>query len=204
MDNTIRIQRFMGHDPELKRYIPNLAGLRIRVFRDFPYLYDGSIAYEERYLKTYTDCSESIVVLVCDGDAVVGATTGLPMDAETEEFQKPFVEQGYDPKKVFYCAESVLLKEYRGRGVYPTFFEERENHAKRLGRFELLTFCSVQRPENHPYRPIDYVPLDRIWSRFGYTKRPELRTTYTWKDIDSIEETEKPMVFWTKSLQIMV
>ena len=65
------------------------------------------------------------MVLVLDGDTVVGATTGLPMDAETPEFQKPFVENGFDPAKIFYCAESVLLPEYRGRGIYPKFFAER-------------------------------------------------------------------------------
>ena len=89
MDNSVEIIRFLGSDPELKSYLPDLAQLRIRVFRDFPYLYDGTVAYEEKYLETYTRCAESIVVLVLDGSKVVGATTGLPMSAETEEAMTP-------------------------------------------------------------------------------------------------------------------
>jgi GNAT superfamily N-acetyltransferase len=201
MNDSLSIRRFTGHDPELRRHLPDLARLRIQVFRDFPYLYDGTLEYEEKYLKTYIDCPESVIVLVLDGDKVVGATTGLPMDAETPEFQKPFLEHGYDPKKIFYCGESVLLKNYRGRGIYPKFFEEREGHARALGRFDLVAFCCVQRPEDHPLRPADYVPLDRIWSKFGYVKHPELATTYTWKDVDEPEESPKPMVFWLKSLK---
>jgi GNAT superfamily N-acetyltransferase len=201
MSETITVQRFTGHDPDLPAYVPDLARLRIRVFRDFPYLYDGTIEYEEKYLKTYTDCADSVIVLVLDGSDVVGATTGLPMDAETADFQRPFVEHGYDTSKIFYCAESVLLPEYRGRGIYPRFFQEREGHARALGRFDLVTFCCVQRPENHPLRPADYAPLDRIWTKFGYTKHPELETTYNWKDIDEAEESPKPMVFWLKSLR---
>jgi GNAT superfamily N-acetyltransferase len=201
MSDPITIKRYTGHDPELKRYLPDLARLRIVVFRDFPYLYDGSAEYEEKYLKTYTDCADSLIVLVLDGETVVGATTGLPMDAETPEFQKPFVERGYDPGKIFYCGESVLLKEYRGRGIYPKFFEERENHARSLGRFEWASFCCVQRPEDHPARPSDYQPLDRIWSKFGYVKHPELLTHYTWKDVGETEDTAKPMVFWLKPLR---
>jgi GNAT superfamily N-acetyltransferase len=201
MSDSLTIKRLTGDDPKLEQFIPDLARLRIRVFRDFPYLYDGTVEYEEKYLKTYTDCAESVVVLVLDGEQVVGATTGLPMDAETPEFQRPFVELGYDPARIFYCAESVLLPEYRGRGIYPKFFEEREGHARRLGRFDLLTFCCVQRPEDHPLRPRDYVPLDRIWSKFGYVKHPELATTYTWKDVDEKEESPKPMVFWLKPLK---
>jgi hypothetical protein len=201
MSDSLTIRHLTGSDPELRAFLPDLARLRIEVFRDFPYLYDGTVEYEEKYLETYTHCPESIVVMVLDGGKAVGATTGLPMDAETEEFRKPFVEAGHDPSRIFYCAESVLLPAYRGRGVYPKFFAEREGHARALGRFDLCAFCCVQRPEDHPLRPADYVPLDRIWSKFGYVKHPELTTTYDWKDVDTTEETAKPMVFWLKSLR---
>lgn len=200
MSNSLTIKRITGDEGALQAHLEDLAQLRIEVFRAFPYLYDGSLDYEMSYLETYKACPESIVVLVLDGERVVGATTGLPLDAETEEFQQPFIDAGYDPAKVFYCAESVLLPEYRGRGVYPKFFEEREGHAKSLGRFDVCAFCCVERPENHPLRPSDYIPLDRIWSRFGYLKHPELRTSYSWKDIDEAVETKKPMVFWIKPL----
>ena len=201
MSAPLTIRRFNGTDPELKAFLPDLAQLRIQVFRDFPYLYDGTVEYEEKYLETYTRRAESIVVLVLKGDQVVGATTGLPMESETPEFQRPFIEQGYDPRRIFYCAESILLKAYRGRGVYPRFFAEREGHARALGRFDLSCFCCVQRPENHPLRPTDYQPLDAIWRKFGYVQHPELATSYTWKDVDAPDESPKPMIFWLKSLR---
>lgn len=201
MNDSLTIRRLTGSDPALKACLPDLARLRIQVFRDFPYLYDGTVEYEETYLETYTRCPESIVVLVLDGERAVGATTGLPLDAETAEFQQPFLDAGHDPGRIFYCAESVLLPEYRGRGVYPRFFAEREGHARALGRFDLCTFCCVQRADNHPLRPSDYVPLDRIWSKFGYVKHPELTTTYDWKDVNETQASPKPMVFWLKSLR---
>ncbi len=201
MNTPLAIRRFTGAEPALKDHLPDLARLRIRVFRDFPYLYDGTVEYEEKYLETYTKCPESLIVLVFDGESVVGATTGLPMDAETPEFQKPFLEQGYEPTRIFYCAESILLPAYRGQGVYPKFFAEREGHARALGRFDLCCFCCVQRSEDHPLKPADYVPLDRLWSKFGYVKHPELVTNYVWKDVDAAEETPKPMIFWLKSLR---
>jgi len=155
MSSPLAIRRFTGHDPELRAFLPDLARLRIQVFRDFPYLYDGTVEYEEKYLETYLRCPESIVVLVLDGENVVGATTGLPMDAETTEFQQPFLDAGYDPARIFYCAESVLLPAYRGRGVYPRFFAEREGHAESLGRFDLCCFCCVQRPEDQRLQYVD-------------------------------------------------
>lgn len=185
----------------IRPYIPDLAALRITVFRDFPYLYDGSREYEEHYLETYLKSDESIVVLALDGDRAIGASTGLPMAHETSEFQAPFLASGLNPQDFFYCAESVLLPEYRGRGIYKAFFEGRESHARSLGRFTHCTFCCVQRPADHPLRPADYAPLDAVWRRFGYHPEPDLVTEYAWKDIDMPDETRKPMFFWIKSLK---
>jgi hypothetical protein len=200
MSQGLTFRRFSGSDSGLAAHLDELARLRIAVFREFPYLYDGSLAYEQQYLQTYLNEPDSIVVLVYDGDTAVGATTGIPMQAETPEFQQPFLENGHDPARIFYCAESVLLPAYRGRGVYPRFFAEREGHALSLNRFDWSCFCCVERPLDHPLRPADHVPLDRIWSKFGYTRHPELATTYAWKDLDEAEESKKPMVFWLKRL----
>jgi len=196
----IEIHVLTGRDTTLQDYVADLARLRITVFRDFPYLYDGSLDYEENYLRTYTDCPESVVVLALDGAAVVGASTGLPLEYETTEFKQPFVDAGLDPRRIFYCGESVLLAAWRGRGIYREFFACRERHARTLGRFDRIALCSVERPRDHPLRPSDYVPLDAVWQRFGYRRRADLVASFTWKDIDDVEPRAKPMVFWDKSL----
>lgn len=182
-------------------HLDALARLRIEVFRDYPYLYDGTPAYEEKYLRAYVESPDSLVVLVCDGGAVVGATTGLPLASETEEFRRPFAAAGYDPGRIFYCGESVLLKRYRGRAVYPRLFAAREDHARALGRFDWSAFCCVQRLDDHPLRPADYAALDPVWTRYGYVRHPELTTRYAWKDIGEAQASEKPMVFWLKPLR---
>jgi GNAT superfamily N-acetyltransferase len=196
MSKNIRIERRTG--AALIPYIPELARLRIEVFRDFPYLYDGNLDYEKVYLQTYIDNPDSVIVLALDEDKVVGASTAIPMCYETEELKRPFVEQGYPLDEVFYCSESVLNKAYRGLGIGVRFFEQREAHAAELGGFKHITFCCVERPAIHPRRPADYVPLDKFWHKRGYVKHPELNTTYRWKDLDDSEETDKPMTFWLK------
>jgi hypothetical protein len=80
------------------------------------------------------------------------------------------------------------------------FFREREAHARTLGGCEFAAFCAVQRPENHPARPADDEPLDGFWTRRGFTRRADLRCTMRWRDVGDVEETEKQMVFWLKSL----
>jgi GNAT superfamily N-acetyltransferase len=197
MTQAIRIERCSG--AALVHYVPELARLRIEVFRDFPYLYDGDYDYEKKYLQTYIDTPESVIVLAFDGDKVVGASTAIPMQYETDQLQKPFLEQGYSLEEVFYCSESVLNKDYRGLGLGVQFFEQREAHAEDLGGFKVITFCCVERPIDHPRRPANYVPLDLFWNKRGYVKHPELKTTYSWKDLDDAQETPKPMTFWLKN-----
>ncbi len=196
--SNIRIKQLVG--PQIKAHIDDLVRLRIEIFRDFPYLYEGSLEYESKYLEAFSQSSESLFVVVFDGDTVVGASTGMPLAQENEEFKQPFLNHSYDPARIFYFAESVLQKEYRGTGLGVRFFEEREAYAKSLGRFEYAAFCTIERPPDHPRYPANYIPLDRFWTNRGYRKHPELVTYYSWQDLDDSEETLKPMIFWMKAL----
>lgn len=194
---TLDIRRFSGL--QLGGYLDEVANLRMEVFHDFPYLYDGTIDYERNYLQTYLRCPQAVVVLAFADDRIVGASTGIPLAFEEANFRQPFIALGYDPARIFYCAESVLRREYRGQGIGVRFFEEREAHARSLGKFAHYCFCSVVRPADHPLRPPGYEPLDRFWQKRGYVKHPELRASYTWKDIDQPGETSKRLEFWLKS-----
>ncbi len=180
--------------------IDDLADLRIRVFKEFPYLYAGSITYESKYLQTYLECENALIVVVRDGTRIVGASSALPLESETSEVQQPFLEHGFDPKTVFYLAESVLLPAYRGHGLGKQFFEARENHAKKLGGFVWAAFCAVERPPNHPSRPASHRDLDTFWQAQGFEKRPELTTFFSWQEIGEELETPKPMTFWLKNM----
>lgn len=199
MSETLRVERLTG--AALNAHIPALARLRMEVFRDYPYLYDGDPEYEARYLHRYMDSPGCVVVAVFDGEALVGASTGLPMALADPLFQGPLRDAGYAPRRVFYLGESVLLPAYRGRGLGVRFFAEREAHARALGGYTWAAFCAGERPADHPRRPPDYRPLDGFWRRRGYTRHPELVAYYHWRDLGEAEETDKPMVFWLKPLE---
>lgn len=187
--------------PGIKPFLSDIARLRIKMFREFPYLYDGDQNYEKRYLETYVRSNQSVAILVFHGERIVGVSTGIPLTDETEEFQNPFREQNFRLAEFFYCGESLLLPKFRGRGIYKIFFRAREEHALRLGQFNKTCFCAVIRDDDHPLRPGIYQPLDPAWKSYGYRKQPNLTTCYSWKDINQPEENEKTMVFWIKDLQ---
>ncbi|WP_408034104.1 GNAT family N-acetyltransferase [Thiorhodovibrio winogradskyi] len=178
--------------------LPAVAALRIAVFREYPYLYDGDNKYETRYLHTYSESPDSIIVLATDGEEVVGASTAVPMRHAPDEAREPFAAFGINPDRVFYLGESILYPQYRGRGIGSRFFEERERHAARLGGFDYHAFCAVERPHDDPRRPMDFRSLHAFWNRKGYYREPRLYTSFYWREIGEARESPKPMVFWLK------
>jgi GNAT superfamily N-acetyltransferase len=177
-----------------------VAALRIAVFHDWPYLYAGDREYEKKYLATYAKSPESLFVLAFDGGRVIGASTGIPLTDETAAFQKTFLDRGIELGDVFYFGESVLLKEYRGHGLGHRFFDEREGYARRLNRFKLTAFCSVERDARDPRRPADFRPNDVFWSKRGYTRQDDMFCTIDWREIGATAESAHRLRFWLRDL----
>lgn len=195
---TISIAPLIGAN--LKAALPDLARLRIEVFREWPYIYDGSYDYESTYLANFAASQGSVVIAATDGGRLVGAATATPMGGHAKSFSEPFLERNYDISRIFYFGESVLLRAYRGRGIGHAFFEHREAHAKALGGFTDCTFCSVVRPDRHPLRPPDYRTHDDFWRKRGFAPVEGLVGAFEWLDIGEQVATSKPMQYWMKAL----
>ncbi|QWN00222.1 GNAT family N-acetyltransferase [Xanthomonas sp. MLO165] len=182
--------------------LPHLAAvaqLRIAVFRAWPYLYDGDADYERGYLAAYAASPDSVFVLARDGDAVIGASTGLPLLDDSEAFHAPFRAAGIDPASVFYFGESVLLPDYRGQGIGHAFLDQREAHARALGRFALTAFCAVERAENDPRKPADHRPNDVFWRKRGYAPQADMRVQLAWAELQH-GEIDHSLRVWTRPL----
>ncbi len=193
---SLRFVTYRG--PQIADVIDDLAQLRIAVFRDWPYLYDGDLGYERRYLASSVG-ERAIVVGAFDGQQMVGAATGRPLSEHTDDFAAALSDTPIDFEATFYCAESVLLASHRGQGAYEHFFSLREQHARDAG-FTSITFCSVIRRADHPARPNDDRPLDMVWRKRGYVPILGAVATFSWRDVGDAVETEKPMQFWMKRL----
>jgi len=197
MTEPLRIQTLTG--AALTAALPDLAALRIAVFRDWPYLYDGDHAYERRYMRAYADSADALVVGAFDGDALVGAATAAPMEDHAAEFAAPFAARGMALGDILYCGESVLLPAYRGRGAGHAFFDAREAHGRALGR-RLSAFCGVVRDADDPRRPVDARDLGPFWRRRGYAPVEGLTASFAWREIGEAAERDHVMQFWTRRL----
>ena len=198
MDPKIRLAPLAGE--ALERHLPALAALRIEVFRAWPYLYEGSIDYEERYLRVYAETAGAVIVGAIRGEELVGAATALPLAAEPERLQRPMADSGLTVEELFYFGESVLQRRFRGQGIGVGFFTAREAWAREQGGFTHACFCGVVRDPADPRRPPGFVPLDEFWRRRGYRPVEGAIGTMSWKEVGAQGETAKPMQFWIKQL----
>lgn len=193
----LKIETLAGD--RLSRALPDLAALRISVFRAFPYLYDGDFHYEARYLHAFAESRGAVLIGAFDGPRLVGAATAAPSEDHAPGVDALAGRLGVSPTDIFYFGESVLEPAYRGQGVGHAFFDAREAAARAAGR-SIAAFCAVIRPDDHPARPADHRQLDAFWRGRGFAPVDGFTAPLAWRDVGDADETEKPMRYWTKRL----
>lgn len=193
--SPVRVERLSG--PAVEGALEDLARLRVQVFRAFPYLYDGDPANEAHYMRSYRDNPRAVLIVARDGARIVGAATAMPLGDHGDATQMTGTLPPAD--QIFYCAESVLLPEYRGQGIGHAFFDHRETEARMQG-FAYTLFCGVIRPADHPLRPQGYRPLDAFWRKRGYAPVPGVTASFDWTDVDQTQQSSHILQAWMRRL----
>lgn len=194
---TLEFRTLTGSD--VSAALDDLAHLRITVFKEWPYLYDGDLDYERRYMTSYQDNPNAILVGAFAGAQLVGAATGMGLLGHDAAFAQALEGHSADLSEIFYCAESVLLPQYRGQGAGHAFFDHRETFAREQG-YRYSAFCGVIRPTDHPLAPTGYRPLDPFWHKRGYAPVENAIAHLKWRDIGNDDNTAKPLQFWMRPL----
>lgn len=187
---------------EIEAIFDALAELRIQVFGEFPYLYQGSKEFEFQYLNKYVNSDCSFLYTIWNNQKLIGASSCIALSDEFEDVKDPFIKADLDINSIIYFGESILLKEYRNQGFGKLFMEKRVEFASSFPWCKAVYFCSVERPENHPLKPVDYKNLHTFWRNQGFTPT-ELSSVFVWKDKNETLESEKKMNFWMKSIQLV-
>lgn len=167
----------------------------MEVFREYPYLYEGDLGYERKYLGRYARNPDSLLIMINDEDGLVGVCTGVPLLEESQVFRKLFAEE--ELHEVYYIGEVMVRADCRGKGI-GTKLLATALLAIDAEKYKTICLAAVDRGKDHPLRPGQYTPPDSLWRKFGFEKYENLVVPFTWKDIGDKAETEKPMVVWIK------
>lgn len=189
------------HGAAIAPYIDDLARLRLTVFREFPYLYDGNLDYEAEYLATYARSGRSLVVLALDGGQVVGASTGLPLVDETPSFSSPSWPRAATRPRSITSANRCCCRPTVAR-AWGALFHRARVLRPQAGRVRLLRFLRGGAPGRAPAPAGRLQAVARFLAQPRLLHEPSLRTSYSWRDLDEQEQSAKIMSFWLKALPV--
>lgn len=181
---------------DIEKYIDELGRFRIEIFREYPYLYEGDLDYERRYLSRYLRNDESILAVMNDDKGIIGACTAMPLRDEDQEFKRPFAKENVN--EIFYICEIMIRADSRGKGLGSELLSSCISLID-VSKYKKICLYTVDRDPNHPPRPEKYRSPDSLWRKLGFEKDKNLVVYYHWKDVGDEVETEKPMNVWVKT-----
>ncbi|MDX8430405.1 MAG: GNAT family N-acetyltransferase [Candidatus Algichlamydia australiensis] len=187
---------------EILPYLRELARLRMVVFKEWPYLYDGSYDGEEKYLQIYAETQNALFILAIEGGTVIGAVTGIPVSESMEEVQEVFLKKNLPMNKVYYLGEIMLLKEFRNKGTGKKMYLAFEKFLKELKKFEKVVLCEIFRDKSDKRMPTEYKSLTTFWESLGYKRLPNLEASFSYKEMGLSKESSHAMHFHEKNLAL--
>ncbi|NRB10457.1 MAG: GNAT family N-acetyltransferase [Rickettsiaceae bacterium] len=185
---------------EAREYFNEIANLRINIFCEFPYLYKGTLEYEQEYLNMYFDSKNSLIQLVFDQhNNVVGFTSFIPLKETITEIQQPFINNNINIAEYYYFGDAIIKPSHRGQGILRELFSYNETTAQKKG-YNNVVFMTVIRPDHHPIKPNNYRSLEPIWQYFGYKLLENIEINLAWEQVDSKKQENNTLRIWKNSL----
>lgn len=187
---------------ELPKIIHTLGLWRIKYFREFPYLYEGNIDYEQAYLNNYIKGKDSVILCIEVEKEPIAIASGTSLMSEMDITTRSMQELSnlIPVESTAYLGEIIISEAYRGKGLSKTIISQLENHFKNLN-YTHTCFLTVVR-NNHPLEPKNYIKPSVFWIANGYTKT-FVSSSFHWPCIQEngkIIECENEMIYWVKSL----
>jgi len=180
-------------------HLDALASLRLDIFQEYPYLYRGRREDELAYLASYAEKPGGCVILSEDDGTVIGAATGMPLIQEDAALRAPFAATSFPLDAIYYVGELLFRSAYRSCGLGQRLLSQMEEHILSLGAFRKIVCATVERPDDHPMRPHDFIPITRFLARTGFVRLDGMTTHFTWFEIDGVSR-DHTMQLWMKDL----
>ena len=189
---------------EICTYLDIVATMRLQYFREFPYLYEGSLEAEKNYIRKLALIPDALLTVALMDEKVIGFCTGVPLKSDYDSIKEAktlFINEGVDPTPYFYYGEMIVLPAFRNAKTLLSMAQAQDAWCKARG-FIFSCFLTVMRKLNDLRFPKKYRSLEPIWLRGGY-KRMQLSIFLQWPTIQldgSVEEKVNELEFWEKKI----
>lgn len=197
---NIYMEAFRG--TSITPFVKDITDLCIEIYREYPYLYEGT---EEEYLpfiEHYTSSNNGIACLLFDNTKPIGVAIGMSMNEMREKYKQPFINARplENCNELFYLGEFLLLKDYRGKGFGKQMYLELERLVKENLNLQKICFCKIDEDVHNPLIPADYKSLDEFWRKLGFEKCDDATVIVDWRDVSAEKDSPHKLVYWLKTL----
>lgn len=187
--------------PEAKKYVTDIANIRIQVFKEFPYLYAGTLEYEQEYSDYFSKDERAILIAAMQDERIIGFITGMPLSLEnplTKDVAQKLLAKGLtDISHYYYLGEAIVLAEYRKPLLIYNLFKKFKEETKNF-TYQKIGILTVIRDKNHPLRPAGYRSIESILKYFKFHPT-DIIIDFEWPTFQAsgeIENAANPMLFW--------
>lgn len=199
----IRFETYRGE--EINSHIKEITDLALAVYREYPYLYEGTADEYMPILALNGNSSCGLACLVYDNGELIGVALGMPAAEVRKHYLEPLlrVSSLEEVQTSFYLAEMLLFQEYRSNGLGKQIYLALEQLVKAEGSFNRIYFCNIVESDQNPLRPNEYVSFDDFWpmQQLGFDKCESLTFNAFWQNIGETDVTPHQQVYWTKLIQ---
>jgi hypothetical protein len=151
----------------IEPYIEQMIDFRLKYFRVFPYLCEGTREEEMASVRRYIDSPTGhVLVLKDESENFGGFLTGISISESS--YSADFTPVLTCPEKAFYIGEMIFAESFRGRdGIQKCL--EYFHLIKEMG-YESVCCITVQREADHPLRPTGYRDVSSLCKVLGFRK----------------------------------
>lgn len=169
--SNFRVELLAGAD--IEPYVEQIVDFRLKYFRVFPYLCEGTREEEMASVRRYIDSSTGhALVLKDEHENFGGFLTGISINESiyADEFKAvlPY------PEKTFYIGEMIFAESFRGKDGIQKCLEYFYLISK-MG-YEHVCCISVQRADDHPLKPAKYCNVSSLCKVLGFKKAQQTIT----------------------------
>jgi hypothetical protein len=204
--DNIHFKQLSGY--EGTPFIADIGQLIIDVYKEWPYLYEGTTEEQTQYIqKRYIEKPNSMIITAFEHKKLVGLGMGVPLSEAPDHYLAPFRCDNrcleFPLEDVFYVGELIVKPEYRQQRIAKEICQMMGNHILNSHRYQAVAFCTVNRPSDFHLahlKPENYFSPDSFWEELGFTKYENLTFTGVWRLVQESDESQHQMIYWVKKL----
>lgn len=195
--SSIQLKTLQFHDVE--PLWPQIVKLMDAVYMEYPNLYDGAGDGYDYNLDVFRKARDTHFCLIFDGPKIVGFIGSMCMEDAVTSYMKHLTAKNIPLQSKYYIGETVILPEYRGKGLGKKLHEAAETHARHLDYSEFW-LCTLDESRVTTPAPAKYSSGEKFWRNRGFTRHPELIFNTRYKAVGESAETAHGMIFYSKRL----